>query len=89
MVYCSVCNKKLSTEAKTVEKKPHTSSDRITDKAATCKEAGSKHKECTKCEEVLETASIDKLTTHTPGEAVTENYVDSNCETGGSYDLVV
>ena len=67
----------------------HTSSDWITDKAATCKEAGSKHKECTACEEVLETASIDKLTTHTPGEAVTENYVDSNCETEGSYNLVV
>ena len=67
----------------------HTSSVWITDKAATCKEEGSKHKECTKCEEVLETGSIDKLTTHTPGEAVTENYVDSDCETEGSYNLVV
>lgn len=44
----------------------HVASNWIIDKATTCKEAGSKHKECTKCEEVLETASIDKLTTHTP-----------------------
>ena len=67
----------------------HSSSDWIIDKEATCNQAGSKHKECTKCEEVLETAAIDKLTTHTPGEAKTENFVDSTCKVEGSYDEVV
>ena len=67
----------------------HLASDWIIDKDATCKETGSKHKECTVCEEVLETATIDKLTTHTPGEAKTENFVDSDCETEGSYNSVV
>ena len=67
----------------------HSSSDWIIDKEATCNQAGSKHKECTKCEEVLETAAIDKLTTHTPGEAKTENFVDSTCKVDGSYEDVV
>ena len=89
VTYCSVCNEKLSTEAQIVEKKPHTSSDWIIDKDATCKEAGSKHKECTKCEAVLETGTIDKLTTHTPASAVIENKIDSTCSELGSYDEVV
>ena len=80
VTYCSVCNAKLSTEAKTVEKKPHTSSDWIIDKDATCKETGSKHKECTKCEEVLEIASIDKLTTHS---LVTDLRVEPTCTLEG------
>ena len=67
----------------------HSSSDWIIDKEATCNQAGSKHKECTKCEEVLETEVIDKLTTHTPAEAVTENFVDSTCKVEGSYDEVI
>ncbi len=65
VVYCSVCEIKLSSEAKTVEKKKHTPSDWIIDTEATCKVAGSKHKECTECEKVLETDKIEKLTTHT------------------------
>ena len=84
VVYCSVCEAKLSTEAKTVEKKPHTASDWIIDKNATCKEDGSKHKECITCEEVLETAAIDKLTTHTPASVVVENKIDSTCSELGS-----
>ena len=89
VTYCSVCDAKLTTESKNVEKKPHTSSDWIIDKGATCKEAGSKHKECTKCEEVLETAVIDRLTTHTPASAVIENEINSTCSKLGSYDEVV
>ena len=89
VVYCSVCEKKISSEAKVVEKKEHTPSDWITDSEATCKVEGTKHKECTKCEEVLETGTIEKLTTHTPAEAVKENFVDSDCETEGSYNSVV
>ena len=67
----------------------HTPSDWITDSEATCKAEGAKHKECAACEEVLETGTIEKLTTHTPAEAVKENFVDSNCETEGSYNSVV
>ena len=89
VVYCSVCEKKLSSEAKVVEKKEHTPSGWITDSEATCKTEGTKHKECTECEEVLETGTIEKLTTHTPAGAVKENFVDSNCETEGSYNSVV
>ena len=89
VVYCSVCEVKLSSEAKVVEKKEHTPSGWITDSEATCKTEGTKHKECTECEEVLETGTIEKLTTHTPAEAVKENFVDSDCETEGSYNSVV
>ena len=89
VVYCSVCEAKLSSEVKTVDKKEHTPSEWIEDTPATCKVAGSKHKECTECEEVLETGKIEKLTTHTPDKAVQENFVDSDCENEGSYDIVV
>ena len=89
VVYCSVCEEKISSEAKVVEKKEHTPSEWIIDTEATCKAAGSKHKKCTKCEEVLETEEIEKLTTHTPAEAVRENFVDSDCKTEGSYNSVV
>ncbi len=67
----------------------HTPSEWIEDTPATCKAAGSKHKECTECEEVLETEEIEKLTTHIPAEAVRENFVDSDCKTEGSYNSVV
>ncbi len=89
VVYCSVCGEKLSSEVKVVEKKEHTLSDWITDTEATCKAEGVKHKECTECEKVLESDTIEKLTTHTPAEAVAEDYVDSDCETEGSYNSVV
>ncbi|MBR3805417.1 MAG: leucine-rich repeat protein [Clostridia bacterium] len=67
----------------------HTPSDWIEDVAATCKAVGSKHKECTECEAVLETIEIEKLTTHTPADAVKEDFVDSTCEAAGSYNSVV
>ena len=67
----------------------HSASDWIIDSEATCKAEGAKHKKCTKCEEVLETEEIEKLTTHIPAEAVRENFVDSDCETEGSYNSVV
>ena len=89
VVYCSVCDAELSREGKEIAKKAHAPSDWITDKAATCKETGSRHKECTWCKIVLNTETIDKLTTHTPAAAVRENEVDSTCEELGSYDSVV
>ena len=89
VVYCSVCEAKISSEAKTVEKKEHTPSEWIIDTEATCKAAGSKHKECTECKAVLETIEIEKLTTHTLAEAVREDFVDSTCEAAGAYNSVV
>ncbi len=44
----------------------HTSSDWIVDEEATTTSAGSKHKECTSCKEVLETAVIPKLEVKEP-----------------------
>ena len=79
VVYCSVCEKKISTTTVTIEKKSHSESDWITDKEATCKEVGSKHKECTVCGEKTETVTIDKLSTHTPAEAVREDVSDASC----------
>lgn len=67
----------------------HTLSDWITDNEATCKAAGSKHKKCTECGEILENGTIEKLTTHILGEAVVENFIDSDCKSNGSYNSVV
>ena len=89
MVYCSVCSKELSRVTKEIPKKEHTSTGWIIDIEPTCKEEGSRHKECSVCKEILETESIAKLTTHTPASAVTENIVDSKCNALGHYDEVV
>lgn len=56
----------------------HTSSSWITDLAPTCTAEGSKHTECTVCEEVLETEAIEKLP-HNYNSVVTE----ATCEAGG------
>ena len=89
VVYCSVCEIELSREEKETSLKDHTSSEWITDTEATCKAEGTKHKECTECHTVLENGEIDKLTTHTPAEAVMENEVAAKCDTFGSYDEVI
>ncbi|MBE6534336.1 MAG: hypothetical protein E7678_05145, partial [Ruminococcaceae bacterium] len=89
VVYCSVCEIELSRVEKEISKKDHILSGWITDTEATCKAEGAKHKECTECHTVLENETIDKLTTHTPAEAVRENEVDSTCSEVGSYDEVV
>ena len=86
--HCSVCNE-ITVAQEEVLKLEHNAGEWIIDIDATCKAEGSKHKECTVCNEVTETAVIDKLTTHTPKEAVTENIVPADCEKDGSYDLVV
>lgn len=57
----------------------HTAGDWKTDKAATCTTEGSKHKECTKCSTVLETASI-AATGHT--EAIIPGKAPTTTETG-------
>ncbi len=54
----------------------HISSAWITDKKATVNKAGKKHKECTKCGEVLETATIKQLKCSKPKLKEIENTED-------------
>ena len=54
----------------------HTSSSWITDKKATVNRAGSKHKECTECGEILETATIKQLKCEKPSLKKIENTAD-------------
>ena len=56
--------------------KGHTLSNWITDKKATVNKAGSKHKECTECGEVLETATIKQLKCDKPSLKKLENTAD-------------
>ena len=67
----------------------HTPTDWITVVSPTCKDEGEKHKTCSKCNQILESASIDKLPTHTPDDPVVEELVDSCCDTEGSFNLTV
>ncbi len=50
--------------------KEHTLTDWIIDSQATCMQTGSKHKECTVCENVVETETI---------EAIGHNYINNIC----------
>lgn len=52
---------------------PHISSSWITDKKATVYKAGSKHKECTECGEILESATIAQLKCSKPTLKSIEN----------------
>ena len=82
---CSVCG---ATEGSALG---HTSSDWIIDVAATYDSSGSKHKECTVCGAVLETATIEKLTVEAPQIALSlyDNYkVDCNMSNPNSIELV-
>jgi len=85
VVYCSVCEKKISDEKKTIEKKGHSPSDWIEDSAATCKAAGSRHRECTECREVLESEIIDRLTSHRPGKGQVRIEDGLFCGDSGKY----
>ncbi len=62
----------------------HTPSEWIVDKEATCKEAGSRYKECTSCETVLLTEEIEKLTTH-----VYTNDLDRDCNVCGEERTII
>ena len=58
--HCSVCNTVIKAQT-TITATGHNSSGWITDKAASIGVKGSKHKECTVCKKVLETAEIPAL----------------------------
>lgn len=66
------------TYTETIEANGHTDSEWIVDKDSTCSAEGSKHIECTVCEEVLKTEAIAKLP-HKYSSVITE----ATCETGG------
>lgn len=66
------------TYTETIEANGHIDSDWITDNNSTCSAEGSKHIECTVCEEVLKTEPIAKLP-HNYSSVVTE----ATCEKGG------
>ena len=85
--HCSRCSSTLVAQT-TVDALGHTEIW-VVDVEATCKESGKKHKECGVCNEILETITIDKLTTHTPMDAIQENITNSTCLENGSCDKVV
>ena len=58
--YCSVCNTVIKVQT-VINATGHKSSGWIVDKAASIGVKGSKHKECTVCKKVLETAEIPAL----------------------------
>ena len=127
VVYCSVCNKELSRETKTVKTKGHeygeptytwsedgkactatavcandanhvinedaTVTSEVTT-PSTCKDMGKTTYTATFTNEEFttqtkEVTDVEKLTTHTPAEAVKENEVVATCEADGSYEEVV
>lgn len=59
----------------------HTPSGWITDTDSTCKNEGTKHKECAVCGDTLETGKIDKVP-HTPSGWITDT--DSTCKNEGT-----
>ena len=73
--HCSVCGDVIKAQT-TVAAKGHKSSSWITDKKATVNKAGKKHKECTECGEVLETATIKQLKCSKPKLKEIENTGD-------------
>ena len=76
--HCEVCGKVLVTQ-ELVEKLAHTQSNWIVDVEAGCENAGSKHTECTVCDEILAIAEIS-ATGHTE---VVDNAVSATCTATG------
>lgn len=78
--HCSVCGKVLKKQ-EVIAKKAHTESEWIVDSKAGCETAGSKHKECAVCKEILKIESI-AAEGHTAGDYIVD--YDSTCESAGS-----
>ena len=96
VVYCSVCDAKLSSKTITLPLAEHTPGEAVVEKFvdSTCYAEGSYDSvvycsaEACKYEISRTTETIEKKA-HTAGEAVVENKVDSTCYAEGSYDEVV
>ena len=78
--HCSVCGKVLKKQ-EVIAKKAHTESEWIVDSKAGCETAGSKHKECAVCKEILKIESI-AAEGHTAGDYIVD--YDATCESAGS-----
>ena len=78
--HCSVCGKVLKAQ-EVIAKKAHTESEWIVDSKAGCETAGSKHKECAVCKEILKIESI-AAEGHTAGNYIVD--YDATCESAGS-----
>ena len=61
VVKCQACGKEISRTEVTLPKTEHIESDWIIDKQATVDAAGSKHKVCVVCKEVVKEETIEKL----------------------------
>ena len=94
VIYCSVCNYKMSTTPKTEPAKGHTDAAPVSEniEKATCTKDG-KHDEvvyCSVCnDELSRKEKTDKATGHTAGTPVTENEVKPTCTKDGKHDEVV
>ncbi len=94
VVYCSVCNAKISSEKIDLPLAQHTEGQPNVENnvAPDCENGGSYDivKYCTECNAELsrETVTVDPLG-HTEGAVQVENEVEVTCTTDGSYDNVV
>ena len=79
VTYCTNCGKEFSRIFVITEMLPHTESDWIVDKVASCTEAGSRHRECTVCGTVLAQENIDATGNHSYG-------TDGKCTVCGAAD---
>ena len=87
VVYCSVCEKELSRETKTLQALGHDLENHEA-KAATCTEKGwDAYKTCSRCD--YTTYKEIPALGHKPAEAVVENRIEATCTDDGSYDSVV
>ena len=81
VIYCTVCNKEMSRETKTIKAKGHTYSTEWTiDKEATCEETGEKSHHCTECGERTDITTIEALGHDYQIKSTTE----AVCEKGGT-----
>ncbi len=85
---CSVCNETI-TKQDTISPLGHTESDWIIDKPASVGVEGEKHKECTRCQATLETASIPAMEEgHVHSGSSWEITKPATCAESGSKSLV-
>ena len=92
VTYCSDCDVKLSTVAKTGDKDSANHTDIVIDEAveSTCYSTGlTEGSHCESCGKTIVAQKVTDKKAHTPGEAVKENVIPATCFSEGSYDEVV
>jgi len=88
VVYCERCHEEISRVDVVDKALGHDYGEWIVDTPATCTEAGSQHRVCSRNEEHVETEVIKALG-HQEAEPVKENVIEATCEEAGSHDEVV